>query len=46
MVIDAPPGKHDISFEFPTPLSNIFGRVLTLLTCLVCITLVWLDRRR
>ena len=29
MTIDAPPGTEEIQLEFPTPLSNVAGRVIT-----------------
>jgi hypothetical protein len=32
MRIDAPPGDHDIRLQFTTPVENIVGRVLTVLT--------------
>jgi hypothetical protein len=34
IVIDAPPGEHEIRLEFPTPLANIAGRILTGLSLL------------
>jgi hypothetical protein len=37
--IDAPPGEHDIRLMFTTPLENIVGRILTLITLAVA---VWL----
>jgi len=32
MLLDTPPGEHDIVLEFVTPLENQVGRVITLLT--------------
>ena len=29
MTIDAPPGTEEIRLEFPTPFSNVAGRVIT-----------------
>lgn len=46
MVIDAPPGTHDIRFEFPLPLSNLIGRVITGMTVLIAAGLLWTGRKR
>jgi hypothetical protein len=40
MVIEAPPGDHDISISFVTPLENIVGRWLTVLTILGVIAMM------
>lgn len=45
MLIDAPPGQHEIRLEFPTPLSNVVGRALTSLSVLALAGLLLLDRR-
>jgi uncharacterized membrane protein YfhO len=39
MVIDAPPGDHDIYIAFLTPLENKVGTVLTLLTIAILLAL-------
>ncbi len=46
IVIDAPPGNHDIRLEFPTPFSNWVGRAVTLLTAGACAALIALGVRR
>ena len=46
MVIDAPPGDHEISIAFLTPLENKVGRVLTLLTLVTILALFWIGLRR
>ena len=46
IVVDAPPGTYDIRFEFPTPLANILGRIVTALSVLAAIALLWTGRRR
>jgi hypothetical protein len=49
MVIEAPPGEHDISLAFVTPMENIVGRWLTVLTVLGLIAMMGYDvfaRRR
>jgi uncharacterized membrane protein YfhO len=46
MVIEAPPGEHDISIAFLTPLENQVGRVVTLLSILIIIGLFWIGLRR
>ena len=40
IVIDAPPGTHDIVLAFVTPFENRAGRILTLLTVLTLIGLL------
>lgn len=40
MVIDAPPGEHEIHLTFPTPTENKVGRVLTALTALLLAAMV------
>jgi uncharacterized membrane protein YfhO len=39
MVVDAPPGDREIRLEFTTPLENRIGRIVTLLTILILISL-------
>jgi hypothetical protein len=46
IVIDAPPGNHDIRLEFPTPFSNWVGRAVTLVSIGAIATLVVLNVRR
>jgi hypothetical protein len=46
MVIDAPPGEHDISIAFLTPLENKVGQVVTALTLLAIGWLFWTGLRR
>jgi hypothetical protein len=48
IVIDAPPGDHDIRLEFPTPAANKIGRVVTVLSAgaMAAFVLVGLRRRR
>ena len=45
MAIDAPPGNHDISLRFVTPLENQVGRVVTAITSMVILALVALGIR-
>jgi hypothetical protein len=45
MVIDAPPGDREIAIAFVTPLENRIGRVVTVLTMVVILGLVWLGIR-
>jgi hypothetical protein len=45
VLIDAPPGNHDIVLDFPTPFSNRVGRVVTLLSMAAAGALVWYGRR-
>lgn len=40
MVIDAPPGDHEIALAFITPMENQVGRVATILTTLLVIGLL------
>jgi hypothetical protein len=44
MLIDAPPGDQDIRLEFHTPLENRVGRLITLVTFLVLLTLLFFRR--
>lgn len=46
MVIDAPPGTHDIRVEFPVPKENIAGRILTALSAVFAVSLLWFQRRK
>jgi hypothetical protein len=46
MVIDAAPGDHEISIAFLTPLENKVGRMLTLLTLAIILSLFWMALRR
>jgi hypothetical protein len=46
MVIDAPPGDHEIAVAFVTPLENIVGRVVTVLTLLAIAALLGLGLRK
>ncbi len=46
IVIEAPPGDHDISLMFVTPLENQVGRVVTAITLVIIIALVVLGIRR
>lgn len=46
MVIEAPPGQREIELEFVTPLENRVGRVVTGMTVLGLVGLVWLGRRK
>jgi uncharacterized membrane protein YfhO len=39
MVVDAPPGDREIRLEFTTPLENRIGRIVTLLTMLLLLSL-------
>jgi len=45
MLIDAPPGNADIRLEFTTPLENRVGRMVTLATLLVLLTMALFRRR-
>jgi hypothetical protein len=46
MLIDAPPGVHDITVKFETPTENWVGRIVTLLTlCIVLYLFVSSPRR-
>jgi hypothetical protein len=44
MLVDTPPGEHDIRLEFLTPLENLIGRIATLVTLLVVLALVLFGR--
>jgi hypothetical protein len=46
VLVDAPAGTSQLSLIFPTPLSNQVGRVVTLLTLLVIVGLIWIAYRR
>jgi hypothetical protein len=46
MVIEAPAGEREIELEFVTPLENRVGRVVTGMTVLGLIGMVWVGRRR
>jgi uncharacterized membrane protein YfhO len=48
ILIDTPPGKHDIRLEFPTPFSNKVGRSVTVLSLLAVGALIYtgVHRRR
>lgn len=45
MVVDAPPGTHDLRFEFPTPRSTRVGRFVTLASLAAAGWLLWVSRR-
>ena len=40
MVVDAPPGERELRLEFVTPLENRVGRIVTLITMLLLLSLV------
>jgi hypothetical protein len=46
MVIEAPAGDREIELEFVTPLENRVGRVVTGVTVLGLVGMVWVGRRR
>jgi uncharacterized membrane protein YfhO len=46
MVIDAPPGDHEITIAFLTPLENKVGGVVTLLTLMTILAMFWIGLRR
>jgi uncharacterized membrane protein YfhO len=46
MLIDAPPGTREIRLEFPTPLSNLAGRVVSGVSVFAIVTLMFINRRR
>jgi hypothetical protein len=46
MIVDVPPGDHDLTLAFLTPLENKVGRVLTLLTLAAILALFWIGLRR
>ncbi len=46
MAVEAPPGDREISLAFVTPLENIVGRVVTVVTLLVILTLIGLSLRQ
>ena len=45
MVVDAPPGEQEIRLEFVTPLENKVGRMVTLATLLLLLSLAVLGAR-
>jgi len=45
MVVDAPPGDKDISLAFVTPLENIVGRIVTVLTIMALLALAFIGIR-
>jgi uncharacterized membrane protein YfhO len=45
MIVDAPPGDREIELQFVTPLENHVGRVVTALTVLGLVGLMWWGRR-
>jgi hypothetical protein len=46
MLIETPPGRHDIELWFETPLENQVGKVIAMLTALIVIGLAGLGWRR
>ncbi|MDZ4799422.1 MAG: hypothetical protein SGI92_14760 [Bryobacteraceae bacterium] len=46
MVVDLPPGDHEVRFEFPMPLSNRIGWMVTLMSLSGIAGLFWLGRPR
>ena len=46
MVVDAPPGQHDLTLAFVTPLENRIGRIATVVTILALIGLFALSVRQ
>jgi Bacterial membrane protein YfhO len=46
MAIDAPAGDHEIELAFVTPLENIVGRIVTVLTLLAMVALIVMGLRR
>jgi uncharacterized membrane protein YfhO len=46
MLIETPPGRHDIELRFETPLENQIGKVIAMLTALIVIVLAGLGWRR
>lgn len=45
MVVDSPPGDHEIALAFVTPLENRLGRAATLLTLIIVVGLLLLGFR-
>ena len=45
MTAGAPPGEHDIRFDFSLPLENLLGRIVTSLT-VVALAALAIGRRR
>jgi hypothetical protein len=46
ILVDAPPGDHEIRLEFPTPVANRIGRAVTVLSALGVAVLVYEGVRR
>jgi hypothetical protein len=46
VLIDAPPGNHDVRLEFPTPFANRAGRMVTLLSLAAVAGLLYAGARR
>jgi hypothetical protein len=45
MTVDTPAGTQEFRLEFPTPLSNQVGRLVTLMSLLIVAGLVYLGTR-
>jgi hypothetical protein len=45
MVVDAPPGYGQVRLEFVTPLENQAGRIVTMVTMLLLLSLAVFGRR-
>jgi uncharacterized membrane protein YfhO len=45
MVIDAPPGDREIEMAFVTPIENRVGRIVTLITVVAILALLWFGFR-
>ncbi len=46
MVLDLPPGEHEVRFEFPMPMANRIGWLVTSMSLAGVVGLFWLGRRR
>ena len=46
MLIDTPPGRHDIRLRFQTPLENQIGKAVTLLSLMIVIALIGIGLRK
>jgi len=46
MLLEVPPGRHDILMKFETPLENRIGAGVTLLSLAAVLYLMWTARRR
>jgi hypothetical protein len=46
ILIEAPPGDHEIRLEFPTPFSHQVGRAVTVLSLIVAVGLISIGIRR